>query len=138
MSQDPRVKYFIFRSGVFDFKHVYGRLYDINKWKKQGFIIHKKRILRYRKLNYLYWKDGITYTKEKISTLSRKIAIPTLIINGTKDDINPLSQAKQFYKHLGTKDKTLTLIEGADHFYNGYRDNMQKVIVDWVKEKVIK
>jgi hypothetical protein len=45
----------------------------------------------------------------------RKIFIPTLIIHGEQDWLVPLENAKDIYRHLGSKEKELLIIPSATH-----------------------
>jgi hypothetical protein len=45
----------------------------------------------------------------------RKITTPTLIIHGEFDMLVPLKEAEDLYANMGTKDKELVIISGADH-----------------------
>ena len=45
----------------------------------------------------------------------RKITTPTLIIHGEYDVLVPLREAEDLYNNMGTKDKELVIISGADH-----------------------
>jgi hypothetical protein len=45
----------------------------------------------------------------------RKITTPTLIIHGEFDMLVPLREAENLYKNIGTSDKELFIIPGADH-----------------------
>lgn len=52
---------------------------------------------------------------EMSQDLPEKINIPTLIIQGTNDDIVPLKSAEFVYDNLNTKKKYLMLVEGLNH-----------------------
>ena len=45
----------------------------------------------------------------------REIKLPTLIIHGEDDQLVPLEEAKRFYDNLGSAEKRLVIIPGADH-----------------------
>jgi uncharacterized protein len=47
--------------------------------------------------------------------LIRKISLPALIIHGEGDTLVPLQEAKDVYAYLGSKEKELVVIPGADH-----------------------
>ena len=52
---------------------------------------------------------------EECIALVRKITTPTLIIHGEYDMLVPLREAEDLYKNIGTTDKELIIIPGADH-----------------------
>ncbi|MGQ9572942.1 MAG: alpha/beta hydrolase [Dehalococcoidia bacterium] len=53
--------------------------------------------------------------EESISARIRSITLPTLIIHGERDSLIPLSQATTLYEEIGSRDKRLVIIPGADH-----------------------
>jgi hypothetical protein len=52
---------------------------------------------------------------EACISMVRKITTPTLIIHGEFDMLVPLKEAEDLYANMGTKDKELVIISGADH-----------------------
>lgn len=58
--------------------------------------------------------DLFTVYDECIS-LVKKITTPTLIIHGEYDALVPLREAEDLHKYIGTTDKELVIIPGADH-----------------------
>lgn len=135
-SEDQRVKYLICRSGVIDPLKRYKRLYDLSKWKKQGWIETREsdQDPRYAKLSYKLINE---IADLKIENVISRVQVPTLIMHGTADTTVLPDHSHFLYKYLGSKDKTLKLIEGVDHWYHGKRDEMQQVIVDWINKKVL-
>ena len=139
-AEDERAKYLICRSGVIDPLKWYKGLYDLRKWKEQGWIetgYNRKYDIkdpRFSKLSYKLIHEIVDLNIEKVVS---RVQVPTLVMHGTAD-ITVLPDHSHFlYRHLGSKDKTLTFIEGVDHWYHGKRDEMQQTIVDWIKEKVL-
>ena len=45
----------------------------------------------------------------------KKIFLPVLIIHGERDSLVPLENAREIYRHLGTKEKELLIIPSATH-----------------------
>ncbi len=43
------------------------------------------------------------------------IKMPALIIHGEWDSIVPLTEGEKIYSHIGSTDKKMLVIEGADH-----------------------
>ena len=52
---------------------------------------------------------------EECIALVKKITTPTLIIHGEYDILVPLKEAEDLYGNIGTTDKELLIIHGADH-----------------------
>jgi uncharacterized protein len=52
---------------------------------------------------------------EACISMVRKITTPTFIIHGEFDMLVPLKEAEDLYTNMGTKDKELVIISGADH-----------------------
>ncbi len=55
----------------------------------------------------------------------KEIEVPSLIIHGEADTLVPLENARDLYKHLGTKEKELLIIPAATHndvLIFGFRD----------------
>jgi hypothetical protein len=57
----------------------------------------------------------LTPTYEVCISMVRKITTPTLIIHGEYDNLVPLREAEDLHKNIGTTDKELVIIPGADH-----------------------
>jgi uncharacterized protein len=62
----------------------------------------------------IYDIDAESIDRESLDVLE-KISIPTLIIHGEEDTLVPLKEAETIYNHIGTKEKQLIVIPGADH-----------------------
>jgi pimeloyl-ACP methyl ester carboxylesterase len=45
----------------------------------------------------------------------KEIFLPTLIIHGERDSLVPLENAKEIYRHLGTREKKLLVVPSATH-----------------------
>ena len=58
---------------------------------------------------------------------------PKLIVQGTNDEFGPMAQLNSWYADL-PEPKRLVRIEGADHFFEGRREEMAKAIVDYFTE----
>jgi hypothetical protein len=52
---------------------------------------------------------------EEALAMVREIKLPALIIHGEDDTLVPLEEAKRFYDNLGSAEKRLVIIPGADH-----------------------
>jgi uncharacterized protein len=54
-------------------------------------------------------------TMNEAIAVVREITLPVLIIHGEEDMLVPLEEAKRFYDNLGSAEKKLVVIPGADH-----------------------
>jgi alpha-beta hydrolase superfamily lysophospholipase len=52
--------------------------------------------------------------RECLETI-KEIFLPTLIIHGERDSLVPLENARDIYRHLGSKEKELLVIPSATH-----------------------
>jgi alpha-beta hydrolase superfamily lysophospholipase len=58
---------------------------------------------------------GLEKIDQKCLERIKKIFLPTLIIHGERDTLVPLENAREIYRHLGTKEKELLVIPSATH-----------------------
>jgi alpha/beta superfamily hydrolase len=56
--------------------------------------------------------------------------LPKLFISGTRDQYGPKSQVEAVFEQAASP-KQLTWVEGADHFFMGQLEAVQRAIVDW-------
>lgn len=63
-------------------------------------------------------------------------AKPKLFVSGTRDQFGPRAKLEALVASL-PEPKTLVLIEGADHFFEGRLRELRDAIEMWVKERVI-
>lgn len=132
-SKDKRIKYLICRSGVIDAKKRLERFYNIKKWKEKGYVKSPTNQPKLKKFSYSLYRDSLEYNGFK---LAKKIKIPTLLLHATKDvNVKPFHSIELF-KNLNSKDKTLKLIKGVNHWYHGKRREMQQTMVDWIKTQI--
>jgi alpha/beta superfamily hydrolase len=57
-------------------------------------------------------------------------AKPKLLIHGTRDEFGPMAQLNSWFADL-PEPKRLVRIEGADHFFEGRREEMARAITDY-------
>ncbi len=109
--------------------------YPLKEWKEKGFIYYTNIKREKSKLNYSFFKDA-----EKVNTYQEaaKIAIPTLIVHGDKDENVPLEQSKKLAKII--KNSKLEIIKGADHFFSKPEefDKAHRLIVEFVAKQLKK
>jgi hypothetical protein len=58
---------------------------------------------------------------------------PKLFVHGTRDEFGPLAQMNSWFADLA-EPKRMVRIEGADHFFEGYRDEMAAAVIDYFRE----
>jgi uncharacterized protein len=73
--------------------------------------------------------EGRTYTYEFL----RSCIKPKLFISGSEDQYTPLAQLKAAYESAAPP-KKLVVIEGAEHFFLGKLDLMQRAIEEWIRD----
>lgn len=61
--------------------------------------------------------------------------LPKLFISGDQDKFAPAAQLKQIAGSAADP-KSIVLLEGADHFFTGQLDLMQRALSDWLKEQL--
>ncbi|MEO8727482.1 MAG: alpha/beta fold hydrolase [Acidobacteriaceae bacterium] len=71
--------------------------------------------------------QGRVYTYHFLESCAK----PKLFISGTRDEYGPIEKLEQVVARSAPP-KELVLVEGADHFFAGKLDIMQKALEDWV------
>ncbi len=59
--------------------------------------------------------EGLANLGEALSRRIRSIKLPALIIHGERDSLIPLSEAVALHEEIGSSEKRLVIIPGADH-----------------------
>jgi dienelactone hydrolase len=116
-SQDDRVKALVTWSAI---SHIDRFPDDVKeKWAKDGFIeIENKRTLQILRLGVNLLNDiRDNASRLDILAASNKLAIPTLILHGDRDESVPVAEAHAIYDQIMTDEKELILIEGGSHTY---------------------
>lgn len=57
---------------------------------------------------------------------------PKLFIHGTEDELAPYELARRWFEQLPAP-KSMVAVPGADHFFQGYLDEVQAIIVNFVR-----
>ncbi|HEU5230101.1 MAG TPA: alpha/beta fold hydrolase [Ktedonobacteraceae bacterium] len=57
---------------------------------------------------------------------------PKLFIHGTKDELAPYDLARKWFEQLPAP-KSMVAVPGADHFFQGNLDEVQAIIIDFVR-----
>jgi alpha/beta superfamily hydrolase len=58
---------------------------------------------------------------------------PKLLIHGTNDEVAPYDLAVQWFEQVPAP-KSMVAVEGADHFFQEQLDEVQTIIVDFVRK----
>jgi fermentation-respiration switch protein FrsA (DUF1100 family) len=58
---------------------------------------------------------GLTDLEKTISSQIRSVTLPALVIHGERDSLIPSSEATALYEEIGSPQKRLVIIPGADH-----------------------
>ena len=73
-----------------------------------------------------------------IYKLAKNIKTPTLIIHGDQDDVVPIEQSQKLLKSIGSKDRKLKIIRGADHDIRGADlERVNTLIATFFKENLL-
>jgi pimeloyl-ACP methyl ester carboxylesterase len=59
--------------------------------------------------------DRLTALQDSVSRRSQSISLPALIIHGERDSLIPLGEATALHEEIGSQEKRLVIIPGADH-----------------------
>lgn len=83
-------------------------------------------------VNYAYWRGNAAVLPAE---LAKATTVPTLLINGTRDDTTLVNETRRFYRQLRCK-KKLVVVKGADHFFSNpvHFRQMTEEIGKWLSE----
>ncbi|MFQ5647864.1 MAG: alpha/beta hydrolase, partial [Candidatus Aenigmatarchaeota archaeon] len=114
-AQDSRVKALVLDRPVSDFKGLplfkLMRSQEFEAWREKGIatLTHPGEQFQ---VKFNFYQDGLKYD---LYHLASRIDCPSLIIHGSKDRDVPLEQSKRLFGVLGSEQKDLQVMEGADH-----------------------
>jgi alpha/beta superfamily hydrolase len=57
---------------------------------------------------------------------------PKLFVHGSEDDIAPCAQAERWFEQVPAP-KSMILVQGADHFFQNRLEELQRIIVEFVR-----
>ncbi|MHA3791109.1 alpha/beta fold hydrolase domain-containing protein [Sphingomonas sp. YL-JM2C] len=66
------------------------------------------------------------------------ITVPLLAIENSADDAVPQPHTRRFLDAAGSVDKTMELISGADHYYAGQPEELDRavrIVIDWLRRR---
>lgn len=110
---------------------------NIKNWEKTGWREEKSESIP-GLVKKLKWSHMVDRLKYNILPKANKLAMPTLLIVGDKDDKTPLKHQKMLFDKLSGK-KELHILENADHNFRGpnYKRNLEKIRViftNWISK----
>jgi len=105
--------------------------YPIEKWKRNGYIIHVNSNGIKQRLNYSFYQDAENLS---VYEAAKNINIPTIIVHGNKDDVVPVEQSKRTASII--KDCRLEILPSCNHQYDKKEDfeKMIKLISRFIVE----
>ncbi len=134
-NEDPRIKKVVTWASVADFE---SRLVgsDFEAWKKNGVAyIPNARTGQQMPLYFQLYED---FDRNRNRLFIRKAAknlnIPLLIIHGTDDDTVSVNEANAL--HQWAKNSNLSLLEGANHTFNGVHPYMSEQLNEFILRKL--
>jgi hypothetical protein len=65
----------------------------------------------------------------------RDVRKPKLILQGTRDEFGSVAQVSELYRSLA-EPKQLHWVQGADHFFTGELDEVQKVLQEFLAQSI--
>lgn len=109
---------------------------DINKWKKEGFVIEKSDTSPewFKKLKYSHIVDRLKYD---LLENTKWLQMPVLMIVWDKDTSTPLKHQKIFFEKLETE-KELHIIKWWSHTFKEQKhlDEIYKIFNDWINRTI--
>jgi carboxylesterase len=118
-------EYLQFNNGEVDVVNSLKTTPDILKKYTPGNVI--SRVLSQPITAYKEFMDLSAMVKD----LPKQITIPTLVIQGTEDEIVPPSSSQKIYQVINSKHKELEMMEGFDH--DLFRGNKKEVTIGKVE-----
>jgi esterase/lipase len=80
---------------------------------------------------------GLGYLEEArdYTEILTEIKVPTLILHGKEDEDIPENFAKRDFLKVGSKEKKLKIIKGADHHFESHlgRQKLIALSIEWFK-----
>lgn len=106
----------------------------IDEWKRTGTIPDVTGGPDRVKLHFAFFEDCVTY---KGYDAAKSITVPTLIVQGDKDEYVPLHQSQRLLETLAGE-KCLHVLPGADHGFTTEEDfrTMTTLLVDWMTSRL--
>lgn len=97
----------------------------------------KEDPLLLRRVSIAFLLSIAKYHRRIMRECVRDINIPTLILQGTADDLVSYKGAEEFYRKLNSRDKEIKLFEGASHglFADEKTEEVMRAIEEWFKRR---
>lgn len=105
-----------------------------NEWGKKWFKWNELEEIGYIKYKEIKLGPRFYQDIKEINLPSKlnKINCPVIIIHGNNDQKIPITDSLKYYKLFGGRSNLVT-IDGADHGFNGFEDQVNKEILKFVK-----
>jgi alpha-beta hydrolase superfamily lysophospholipase len=99
---------------------------QIKEWKKKGYLDTPKF-----RIGLGYLEEARDYTE-----ILSEIKIPTLVLHGKDDEDIPEKFAKKAFSKIGTREKRMKIIKGADHHFESYygRQKLIENCLNWFQK----
>ncbi|MDT9600533.1 alpha/beta hydrolase [Sphingosinicella rhizophila] len=94
-------------------------------------------IARFSTLRSWLSQWSIDDTQAKALTNAKQISVPMLAIENSADDAVPQPHTKMFYDAVASRNKSLAVIQGANHYYDkqpGELAEAVRIIIAWLHE----
>ena len=138
-SKRKEIKSLAILSGVYDFRSMLEKVFKKpqEEFKKdfaeRGFTDVWSNVLnKDLKVKKAFYEDIAFRTADKFAG---QIKCPTLIISSGSDESVAQSHADNWLKNIGSHNKKMEIIEGADHIYSGVAlDKVARLVADWFVE----
>jgi esterase/lipase len=123
-----KAKCLVLAAPAFDQESLIKRWYtqeQIKEWKKKGYLDTPKF-----RIGLGYLEEARDYTE-----ILSEIKIPTLILHGKEDEDIPENFAKSTFLKIGSNEKKLKIIKGADHHFESHlgRQKLIALSIEWFK-----
>jgi len=63
------------------------------------------------------------------------VTVPTLVVHATADTEIRVHQAKAIRDASGSDDVTYHELQGAPHYFEGYRVEAMELVAEWIKKR---
>ncbi|GIM47334.1 alpha/beta hydrolase [Collibacillus ludicampi] len=106
----------------------------VAKWREQGTVpIYKEAHDRYYPLRFSFYEDAIAIPYERV----REIVCPCLVIYSDADTVVPPEQSQALYDRIGSSDKEIVNISGADHSFESpsFTKQLQAIVMRWINKQ---
>jgi pimeloyl-ACP methyl ester carboxylesterase len=108
----------------------------VAKWREQGTVpIYKEAHDRYYPLRFSFYEDAVSLPYAHV----QNIRCPSLIIYSDADAVVPPAQSQTLFAQIGSTDKEIVNIPGADHSFESlvFTQSLQASVLRWIRQRGI-